>query len=159
MCRTKVHGNGRGVEMVKKNCATCGKEIETWPCLAETKKYCSVACRASNPEWVASRTGPEAASWRGGNGTYWKRKARERDGCCKRCGVAVTGRRLHAHHLHPVVLGGPDSLDNLVSLCDVCHQTVEKMFYTELLAAAPPGTLDRVVSKIRESLSIAGGSQ
>ncbi|AWH14502.1 HNH endonuclease [Mycobacterium phage TChen] len=43
---------------------------------------------------------------------------------CQGCGYQ--GRQykgdLHADHIHNRATGGPDDLDNLVTLCEACHQ-------------------------------------
>lgn len=38
--------------------------------------------------------------------------------CCELCG---SSRTLEAHHIIPLVCGGPDSLDNLIAVCGKCH--------------------------------------
>jgi 5-methylcytosine-specific restriction endonuclease McrA len=42
----------------------------------------------------------------------------QRDGGCVECG-STSG--LNAHHVVPRVEGGPDTLENCVALCVVCH--------------------------------------
>lgn len=44
---------------------------------------------------------------------------------CTRCG-RKGGRRvaLHAHHIVPLSRGGTNTLENLATLCDVCHRRV-----------------------------------
>ncbi|WP_435158658.1 HNH endonuclease [Haladaptatus sp. DFWS20] len=55
---------------------------------------------------------------------YVKRRA---DGVCEGCGdpVPFTNRRgdpyLHAHHVHEVAGGGPDSPETVIALCPNCH--------------------------------------
>lgn len=39
----------------------------------------------------------------------------------KRCELCGSSRTLEAHHIIPLVCGGPDSLDNLVAVCGKCH--------------------------------------
>jgi 5-methylcytosine-specific restriction endonuclease McrA len=56
------------------------------------------------------------------NGWAWtqtKQAVVERDGyACTECGST---RELEVHHLRPLRLGGTDDLENLVTLCAVCH--------------------------------------
>lgn len=55
----------------------------------------------------------------------WRRLSQQvtaRDGACVRCGSA---RYLNAHHVIPRRHGGPDSVENLVSLRVICHGKVE----------------------------------
>lgn len=68
---------------------------------------------------VASGANPYAtADWR-----RLSRQTVERDGACVCCGSP--GRCLNAHHVQPRAEGGPDSLDNLVTLCASCHGRLE----------------------------------
>lgn len=55
----------------------------------------------------------------------WRRVAKtvtERDGACVRCGST---HYLSAHHIIPRAEGGPDTPENLVSLCVSCHARLE----------------------------------
>lgn len=65
----------------------------------------------------------------------------DRDGnkCC-RCGCVGSRRYLSAHHIIPREEGGGDHLENLITLCDPCHDIVEKVGYLRtpgLLRAGP----------------------
>lgn len=45
---------------------------------------------------------------------------------CQECGLKVgkeTGLEKHIHHIVPKSDGGPDTLDNLITLCLICHAT------------------------------------
>ncbi len=45
---------------------------------------------------------------------------------CQHCGATrQQGARLHAHHITSRRAGGPDTLDNLTTICHRCHPTVE----------------------------------
>lgn len=46
--------------------------------------------------------------------------ALKRDGY--RCSACGSTRQLHVHHVVPISQGGPDSLGNLLTLCQKCHQ-------------------------------------
>lgn len=47
-----------------------------------------------------------------------------RDGCvCKECGKS--NRRLEVHHIRPRRLNGSNTLNNLITLCESCHQKTE----------------------------------
>ena len=47
-----------------------------------------------------------------------------RDGCkCKECGKSKC--RLEVHHIKPRRLNGSNTLDNLITLCEKCHQNTE----------------------------------
>ncbi len=70
--------------------------------------------------------------WAGGSAAFWKQKARERDDfTCQvdGCDVRDEGKRTHAHHKLPKRSGGADDLDNLITLCDIHHQTLEQQLY------------------------------
>uniref|UniRef100_UPI00048B9893 HNH endonuclease n=1 Tax=Ectobacillus panaciterrae TaxID=363872 RepID=UPI00048B9893 len=54
---------------------------------------------------------------------------------CQMCGK--NGCRLEAHHIHPKRLQGADSIYNLITLCQACHQDVtnKELDYKEALYA------------------------
>ena len=88
-----------------------------------------------------ARTGTNNPNWRGGEvpqyGPGWttaRRKVRERDEVCQRCGEDGTDELLDVHHITPVRefrddtdsdLRDAHTLDNLVLLCRPCHMSVE----------------------------------
>ena len=48
----------------------------------------------------------------------------ERDGWqCQSCGRFGTTKTLKADHVKPLQLGGPDTNDNMQTLCKDCHNT------------------------------------
>lgn len=52
-------------------------------------------------------------------------KERDKDRC-RECGLKVgkeTGLEGHVHHIIPKSHGGQDTLDNLITLCLICHAT------------------------------------
>jgi len=68
----------------------------------------------------------------------------DRDGhACRFCGTTNEehreehGRGLHAHHIIPDGDGGPDSMRNLITVCQSCHRTLES-------------THARAISQLRE---------
>jgi hypothetical protein len=84
------------------------------------------------PEHVAKISGPNNYHWKGGTvrnlsrRTWRKLRAAvlERDGnACRACGK--TGR-LIAHHVIYFDEGGPDSPENLITLCQSCHTEVHR---------------------------------
>ena len=52
-----------------------------------------------------------------------KKRVKARDGNqCQTCGdIFLLYGRLEVHHIVPRCQGGPDELENLVTLCDLCH--------------------------------------
>jgi len=58
-------------------------------------------------------------------GSKYYRLAQSQQWHCPVCGeLLVNGEEIHAHHLHPVGLGGSDGEENLVLLHATCHQQV-----------------------------------
>jgi hypothetical protein len=99
------------------------------------QKFCSLSC--SNANHNAGEGNP---AWAGGNAMYWKRKCRERDDfTCQfpGCGFRHEGKRTHAHHRIPREAGGPDTLENLITLCEKHHREVEGLFLKHLVQRAP----------------------
>jgi len=45
--------------------------------------------------------------------------AKRRDQMCLRCGKV---KNLHGHHMHALADGGPDTVENIATLCGVCHR-------------------------------------
>lgn len=52
-----------------------------------------------------------------------KKKILKRDNfTCQKCKIQdKTARILEAHHIIPLVMGGSDDLNNIITLCDDCH--------------------------------------
>jgi len=63
---------------------------------------------------------------------YWSevRKAvLERDNyTCQKCGKVGKGR-FHIHHILKRRKGGTDHMDNLITVCPVCHKAVDSKEY------------------------------
>jgi 5-methylcytosine-specific restriction endonuclease McrA len=58
--------------------------------------------------------------------TGWKilrEKILNRDKVCQKCG---SGKNLRIHHIIPVKAGGKHNPENLITLCNKCHQFIEK---------------------------------
>ena len=119
---------------VSRVCVGCGRTFEIEPAkLCTTRRgagtYCSRPCRDKNrvgdlhPQFL----GPRERTDYGTNWQAQKRRARKRDGCCKRCGT--TEGPLAVHHKIPIRLWSDkeaaNDLSNLVCLCESCHRTVE----------------------------------
>jgi 5-methylcytosine-specific restriction endonuclease McrA len=57
----------------------------------------------------------------------WARIAAEKTGPCRVCGSVENGRmetRIQLHHLVPRSRGGDDQAENIVPLCQRCHELV-----------------------------------
>ncbi|WP_262178359.1 HNH endonuclease [Haloarcula laminariae] len=60
--------------------------------------------------------------WRGDISTQTRTTVLERDNHqCVRCSATET---LHLHHIRPAARGGPNTSENLVTLCQSCHAAV-----------------------------------
>lgn len=75
-------------------------------------------------------TEPDTDDSRGWDAT--RRRVLDRDGhACRFCGIDDDdhrdeyGRGLHAHHVVPKRDGGPDRPENLITVCESCHRTLE----------------------------------
>jgi hypothetical protein len=84
--------------------------------------------KPKTPDHVAKLAGPNHYRWKGGSARNLSRKewrelryaALERDNhCCQWC--QRPGLTLIAHHILPYDQGGPDTLENLTSVCRSCH--------------------------------------
>lgn len=90
------------------------------------------------------RSGERTPMWRDGSskrksrGPDWQKQrkaALQRDGyMCQRCGktnaqeLKDTGKQLSIHHIVPYRISRDSSLNNLISLCNVCHMQEEYQF-------------------------------
>lgn len=124
---------------VAKTCPECGVSFQVKESHQERRQYCSTQCR--DKARVGTISGPANFNWKGGYEAYYgpnwrqqRRSARRRDGyICQRCGVSeeTLGRQLDVHHIVPFRCFGVEryleanAMSNLVSLCAVCHLTVE----------------------------------
>lgn len=60
-------------------------------------------------------------------------KARKRDNnTCQKCGFVGGQENLDVHHIVPSILTGNDSVDNLITLCAVCHPAEESKFWKSI---------------------------
>jgi len=66
------------------------------------------------------------------------------------CVACNSKDNLHQHHLVPRVLGGSDSQENLITLCEPCHVKLHDLQQTGLLDA-------RVLSNVGKWLALAEG--
>ena len=66
----------------------------------------------------------------GGNWEELRKLVYKRDG--NRCVYCGKKGKLHAHHLAPVRISKDNSLNNLVSVCEKCHRTLEAVGFAIL---------------------------
>jgi RNA-directed DNA polymerase len=98
-------------------------------------KYGKSCTRHDHPYLNNENTGweslPEEDPWIGNERKVgWKDRRREalrRDNWdCQKCGRNLEGQAAHVHHKKPYSkTGDPNRLENLVSLCNACHQEIE----------------------------------
>ena len=128
------------IERTKYTCDYCGKSVFRLPSRVRKYVFCDVACRLEWQRESGYMQGEKSPTWLGGHedsrGPGWRRQrraARKRDKfTCQRCGITTkeAGKALDVHHIRPYREFGGDwksanHLDNLVSLCNSCHQIVE----------------------------------
>ena len=118
------------------HCCICEKPIPSSPRRSNrsSRHFCSPECKS------IGQSGEGNPAWNGGAGSYrgpnwWKQRqlARKRDAfTCQQCGITEEeiGQSLDVHHIKPFRLfddyKAANALDNLVSLCHLCHLTVER---------------------------------
>lgn len=120
-------------------CEWCGDSYEEYKHRAGRTRFCSIECRR---EGVADDISGENCHWWSGDKEYdrgpnWhtqRRRARQRDEYeCQECGLEEGDhyRQLSVHHIEPYdEFDGHEEanrLDNLVTMCQSCHQTVESI--------------------------------
>ncbi len=138
-----------------KECENCGELVPEW------KDYCCMKCQLANEDvrkkiseskkgeknYMFNRTGVLHHLWQGGKvwwrGKDWdtiKLKARERDGFeCQECGLTEEEHMekykqpLQVHHINPYRKSKDNSLENLVTVCCVCHRKLENTCQPQIL--------------------------
>jgi hypothetical protein len=144
-CSAECAGTTRNGKKLRK-CQYCGKE-EMVTSSKSTRKFCSWECsrRGAHHYFTedglerlkASKRGRNNYNYKGGtikpiNRSYytssWKKltyacKKRD-DFICQRCKHSFDSSKLRAHHIIYKVNGGDDSLENLITYCNSCHQIV-----------------------------------
>jgi 5-methylcytosine-specific restriction endonuclease McrA len=124
------------VERITVRCYQCNAPREVLPCVIKgnTRTFCGKHCLFVWQCESGYMTGPNHPNWIGGHKAYrgpnWRKqrkKALERDGYqCQHCGI---NHPLDVHHKVPYRDFGSylaaNRLDNLITLCDVCHTTEE----------------------------------
>lgn len=118
-------------------CEWCGDAYEDYAHRADRTRWCSSECRHEGVGEINS--GENSHLWTGNKeydrGQNWhtqRRRARKRDDYeCQRCGLHEDDhyRQLSVHHITPFdEFDGYEEanrLDNLVTMCQKCHQKVE----------------------------------
>jgi len=124
------------------SCEWCDTTFRKWNIDINRSEhnFCSKRCYG---QWTSvHNTGQNHPNWAGGANLYeairenlsdmsWSRVAElHRQNSCYKCGK--TGESLHEHHIVPVMYGGVNSEELLMTLCASCHRTVESYTMTML---------------------------
>jgi 5-methylcytosine-specific restriction endonuclease McrA len=121
------------------SCHQCGEQFERRRDQVEKydRSFCGSTCLG---EWRSqAQRGSDNPVWTGGDAIRstvrkligdepWEEiAAREREASCELCGTAETGdgRALAVHHIVPVMAGGCNTGELLMTLCPPCHRRVE----------------------------------
>lgn len=134
-------GHPNAVEWVALDCTHCGDTTHRPPSKAHVyeHEFCSRECA---DEWQRENAprGQDHHHWRGGRSVYravvsqlhgpgWVSIVSEhKDTECYKCGSSV--ELLDLHHIVPVLSGGVNHPDLLMTLCRPCHLTVESFTRT-----------------------------
>jgi len=143
-CKDHKHKAEREGEWVE--CSWCGDEMYKPPAqldemgdYAIDHHFCDKECEKQfkKANWVKQ----DHPLWKGGQGAVnatrtllgdkpWKEVSadvRARDGhVCQMCGEFGVTRSLDVHHIIPVVSGGTNNPENLITLCMSCHRKAEE---------------------------------
>lgn len=121
-------------------CEQCGDEYEVKPSEASTSRFCSYDCHG---DWMSENLhGPAHPAWAGGKSVLdavrktigsesWvsqRQRIRKRDdNQCQQCGIEgdELSQGLDVHHIIPILAGGCNADELLMSLCPQCHNHIE----------------------------------
>jgi len=83
-------------------------------------------------------------------------KVKERDNhICQNC--KSDKESLEAHHIVPLANGGSDTMDNMVALCDGCHQSIHSSNETKLQMKSKVNKPESKQIPIREDKRLCRG--
>lgn len=98
----------------------CGREcFGTW--------HASFQRGSDNPSWIGGAEIRKSVRNLIGDSPWVEIAADIRDSNCELCGTHATSddRALSVHHIVPIMAGGTNSSEFLMTLCNACHRTVE----------------------------------
>jgi len=135
-CSEECFGKQKTSEQTSKiSCDWCDTQYREQQSKIEREEhhFCSKACYGS---WQSiNRTGQNHPNWTGGTNLYeairenlsdrsWSSIAElNRSDECYKCGESNT--TLHEHHIIPVMFGGCNNSELLMTVCESCHRTIE----------------------------------
>ena len=122
---------------VSYNCEYCGERVEKYP--SQAGRFCSQSCSSKvttpfssgedNPRYSGGSSGnfTEAIRYKLSDWDSASEECRKKaDYQCEMCNKSESEAvRLNAHHIVPVVSGGPNCQENLMCVCSECHPRVE----------------------------------
>lgn len=120
-------------------CHYCGERFERRRDQVEEyeRSFCSSTCLgkwrseaqrgSNNPVWTGGDAIRSAVRRLIGNEPWTTIAERERKDVCEFCGTTETGdgRAMSVHHIVPVMAGGCNASELLMTLCPACHRCVE----------------------------------
>lgn len=131
--------NGWRGGSVTLSCEICGGDFEVDPNMADRRVTCSKECfgehisnlpRTEQPAYIgaapvsfyrAVRRELDDQSWR-----QTREEHREKQPTCEQCGAEPDdGSANHVHHIVPVLAGGTNDEELLMTLCERCHFRAE----------------------------------
>lgn len=119
-CADLHRNDGKRMDKLKRVCPQCGKTFKIYQCHSDRRKFCSLDCK----DRAASYFAPIDRHFY--NRTFWRKLRQivlERDGyICQKCRAT---NKLHVHHKVRRFIGGTDTEDNLIILCNSCHKLSE----------------------------------
>lgn len=108
-----------------RQCEECGKEFWVRPSqvIRYGGKYCSRRCMGL--DFRSELPPPVPGFYMSAHWRDIRKQVLDRDGnACVQCGF--DGKGLHAHHIVEKRNGGDEDLNNLVTLCNPCHQRTHR---------------------------------
>lgn len=150
-------------------CNWCGSLIEVREWETEQNHYCTRSCGVAWTTYL--KIGDRHPSYvdgtsRGREFRWIAMAVRCRDGECVRCGQekSSNGCALHVHHIVPEKEAeDPHNPQNLLSVCEACHQTLERQSPEEQLRECDIDSLEQLrlrgeaaewLSKYREQIEV-----
>jgi 5-methylcytosine-specific restriction endonuclease McrA len=126
------------LEYVELVCERCGTTYKRREQDADRSRYCSKECQYG---WNTPSPGDTRKKSKRG-------RVLERDGCvCQRCESKVGAKdsslkTAEVHHIIPTAAGGPDAVENMITLCQSCHTKAHNDL--SQVHETRPGLLDEV---------------
>jgi len=165
------------IYVLASECKYCGTILPFWKTscgnkCALTKKVRLKISKSKTGEknWMYNRTKEKHHSWKGGKiwwrGKEWnnlKREIIKRDNFrCQECGMIQVEhlekykQPLHVHHITPYRQTQNNSLDNLITLCCVCHSKTEGTKNIDILKSGGATFISVPVLEVKKIANFEG---